>query len=253
MPRDNGGLTGAWRTSAATGSWSLEDQCTYRRAGLWELVDSYFANVSLLLHMNGSNNSTTFTDSSANTLSVTANGNAKISTTQSKFGGSSAYFDGSGDYLSVPTNAVFNFGTGDFTVEAWVNLSAITTDFFIVSSSGSGGMFFGYRPGSSPVGWGIGRTGVAWDYVTGSTSSTGAWNHVAVSRQGTTLKLFVNGTEIGSTTNSTSYNLSTTSLTVASQGAAYYLNGYIDDLRITKGVARYTGNFNPPLTQFPDQ
>lgn len=214
------------------------------------VFDRNFSSVSLLLHMDGSNNSTTFTDSSSNAFSATAYGNAKITTAQSKYGGASGLFDGSGDYLGIANNSAFNFGTGDFTIEAWIYLVANSGDFFIASSSGGGGLFFGYRNSTSPVGWGVGRTEVAWDYVSGSTSSTGSWNHIAVSRQGTTLRLFVNGTQVGSTTNSQSYNLSTTSLTIASQGANYYLNGYIDDLRITNGIARYTASFTAPTAAF---
>lgn len=214
--------------------------------------DPYWNNVALLLHMNGSNNSTAFADSSSNAFTVTANGDAKITTSASKFGGASGAFDGSGDYLSIASNSVFSFGTADFTIEAWIYLVVNSGDFFIASSSGSGGLFFGYRNSTTPFGWGVGRTGVQWDYVTGSTSSTGSWNHVAVSRQGTSLKIFVNGVQVGSATNSVSYNLSTTSLTIASQGANYYVNGYLDDVRITKGVARYTTDFSAPIAEFPD-
>lgn len=216
-------------------------------------TDPNFANVSLLLHMDGTNGSTTFTDKSNNALAVTASGNAQISTTQSKFGGASGSFDGNGDYLTVATNSVFNFGTGDFTVEGWVYLSSVTGDWFIASSSGSGGMFFGYSNTVSPYGWGVGRTAVAWDYITASTATTNTWYHVAVCRSGTSLRIFVNGTQVGTTnTNSQSYNLSTTSMTIGSQGTTYYLNGYIEELRITKGVARYTANFTAPTAAFPD-
>lgn len=216
-------------------------------------VDSYFSSVSLLLHMDGSNNSTTFTDSSSAARSVTANGDAKISTAQSKFGGASGLFDGNGDYLSIASNSAFNFGTGDFTVEAWVRLASTTGDWFIASASGSGGLFFGYTSSVGNKGWGFGRAAVAWDFTSGSTASAGTWYHVAIARSGTSMRLFVNGTQAGATaTNSTSYDISTTSLNIGSQGANYYLNGNIDDLRITKGVARYTYNFIPPLYAFPN-
>ena len=224
-----------------------------RAAGNAVAGDPYYSAVSLLLHFNGANGSTTFTDSSSNNLTVTATGNAQISTAQSKFGGAAGYFDGNGDYLTVASNPVFNFGTGDFTIEGWVYLSSVSGDWFIVSSSGSGGMFFGYSSSVSPYGWGVGRTGVAWDYITASTATTNTWYHVAVCRSGTSLRIFVNGTQVGTTnTNSQSYNLSATSLTIASQGATYYLNGYIDELRVTKGTARYTANFTVPSAAFPD-
>jgi hypothetical protein len=82
--------------------------------------DPYLSNVSLLLKMDGANNSTTFTDSSLTPKAVFANGNAKISTAQSKFGGSSALLDGTGDYLSLAHNSGFSIESSDFTLEAWV-------------------------------------------------------------------------------------------------------------------------------------
>jgi hypothetical protein len=85
------------------------------------MSDPDFANVSLLLHMDGSNGSTTFPDSSSNGLTVTRYGNAQISTAQSKFGGASAYFDGAGDYLELPNpNTAIGAVAGDFTIECWV-------------------------------------------------------------------------------------------------------------------------------------
>jgi hypothetical protein len=158
------------------------------------------------------------------------------------------YFDGTGDYLTMPSNQLMNFGTGDFTVEAWVYPNSLATDWFIISASGSGGFFFGFSS-STTIGYGWGRAGTAWDYRVASTATTGTWQHVAVTRSGTSMKLFVNGTQAGTTqTISTSYDIGTTSTTVGSQGANYYLNGYIDDLRITKGYARYTSNFTAPTS-----
>jgi hypothetical protein len=146
-----------------------------------------------------------------------------------------------------------NFGTGDFTIEAWVYPNSLSSDWFIITASGSGGFFFGYSS-TTTLGYGWGRAGTAWDYRVASTATTGAWQHVAVTRSGTSMRLFVNGTQAGTTqTISTAYDMSTTSTTVGSQGANYYLNGYIDDLRVTKGFARYTGNFTPSTTTFITQ
>ena len=87
-------------------------------------TDPNFADVSLLLHGDGANNSTTFTDSSSNNFTLSRVGDVKISTTESKFGGSSIFFDGTGDYLTLANNSDFNF-PNDFTVEAWVYPTAI--------------------------------------------------------------------------------------------------------------------------------
>ena len=199
------------------------------------------ANTSLLLNFTNAG----IIDNAMMTTMETI-GNAQISTAQSKFGSGSMYFDGTGDYLSIPSTQNLNFGTGDFTVEAWVYPNSLATDWFIISASGSGGFFFGFSK-DTVTGFGWGRTAVAWDYRVADTGTAGTWQHVAISRSGTSMRIFVNGTQIGTTqTNSTSYNLSTTSTTVGSQGSGYYLNGYIDDLRVTKGYARYTANFTPP-------
>lgn len=121
-------------------------------------------------------------------------------------------------------------------------------DYFIISASGTGGLFFGFRNNTDI---GFGRAGVAWDYNTPSGITTGSWYHVAFVRSNSTVYLFVNGTAVGSPgTHTDSYNLSTTSMTIGSQGANYYYNGYIQDLRVTKGYARYTANFTPPTAEF---
>ena len=102
----------------------------------------------------------------------------------------------------------------------------------------------------SSSGLNISVPGINTSSVASGTVNT--WQHVAVTRSGTSMRLFVNGIQQGSTqTISTSYNLSTTSTTVGSQGTSYLLNGYIDDLRVTKGYARYTGNFTPINSSHP--
>ena len=89
-------------------------------------TDPNFADVSLLLHGNGTNGSTTITDSSPSPKTVTAVGNAQISTAQSKFGGSSIAFDGTGDYLSVPNDGTLQMGSVDFTIEFWIYFNSLS-------------------------------------------------------------------------------------------------------------------------------
>ena len=158
----------------------------------------------------------------------------------------SLQFDGASMYLRTPTNAALNFGTGNFTVEAWVNTTeANGIDFFIISATGSGGFFFGYNSAAASYGWG--RTAIAWDYNIGATKNNGVWQHIAVSRSGTSMRIFVNGVQVGTTqTNSTAYDLSLTSTVVGWQASNYYFPGYISNLRIVKGVAVYTANFTVP-------
>jgi len=186
-------------------------------------------------------------------------GNAQISTTQSKFGGASMYFDGSGDYLvtNIPSNNVYTFGSGDFTIEFWlysVNFSSpvnlqIVVDFRPTSTDGlypciyfTSGQIFYY----------VSSTNV----ITGTTLSSSQWYHIALSRSGTNTKLFVNGTQVGSTyTDSNNYLCGLNRPAIGCRGfllGENSYNGYIDDLRITKGYARYTANFTAPTAALPD-
>ena len=222
------------------------------------------SNVSLLLHGDGTNGSTTFTDSSSSNHTITAYGNAQISTTQSKFGGSSMYFDGSGDYLTAPVDSSFEFGTGDFTVECWLYLTNNTgyRPIVLLGNGASGGpstILYSawYLYYFSSTGLSFYRfDGTSTSYNFSTTLSTNTWYHIAVSRSGTSLRCFVDGTQVGSTvTTSLSYNKVNNdnlhigrSRTGSNGNTINYLNGYIDDLRITKGLARYTSNFTPPTT-----
>ena len=219
-------------------------------------VDPVFNNVSLLLHGNGTNGSTTITDSSPTPKTVTAVGNAQISTAQSKFGGSSIAFDGTGDYLTIPSNSAFNFELGDFCVETWVYVTAYTpggTD--VICST--------YL--NSVIGWTLGifaGTGKFYGAAGGdgaqindpNTLITNQWVHLAFTRSGSTLRFFVNGLLSGTPRSYSTSMSSTSSLHIGTNvgGGPLSLNGYIDDLRITKGVARYTANFTPPSAPFPD-
>lgn len=215
-------------------------------------VDPYWSNVSLLMLMNGTNGSTAIGDVTGKTVTVV--GNAAISTTQSKFGGSSCYFDGTGDYLTLASSSSWNFGTGDFTVEAWVNLSSLTgtrTVFNVGNYQGSGAAFYILAAGQLAIYRGA---GVA--YTGSGVLSTGVWTHVAFSRVSGTVTGYVNGVSQGSV--SFTADISDTSLgsTVGTgRGGGGYdavgMHGYIDNLRITKGIARYTDNFTPPNREFP--
>ena len=223
-------------------------------------VDPVFNNVSLLLHGNGTNGSTTITDSSPTPKTVTAVGNAQISTAQSKpgFGGASIAFDGTGDYATVPSASDFNFGTADFTVELWVyrNNSDNVTLFSIAQAGTNNG--FGFQFVSNQLLALIG-TGSTVDAVCRTpVMGTLSWIHVALVRLNGVFTFYSNG--IGGVTSTATLLNAAQPVTI---GAGYGLsggfifspnglNGYIDDLRITKGIARYTANFTPPTAPFPD-
>lgn len=229
-------------------------------------LDQDYRNVSLLLHGDGANGSTTIVDNSPTPKTVTAVGNAQISTAQSKFSGASIAFDGSGDAATVPRTADCDFGTGDFTIEAWIRFSALNLDCSIVAGRGptNGGslMFAAITGASGNNDLRVGRNLVAWDLIANTSWSADTWYHVAVTRASGILRLFKNGVVLNTGTYAGNYTLAFPTDSTYAIGArqkdpnsstlGQFFNGYIDDLRITKGVARYTSNFTPPTAPFPD-
>ena len=212
-------------------------------------VDANFANVSLLLHGDGANGSTTIVDNSIPSKVVTAFGNAQISTAQSKFGGASAYFDGAGDYLTAPTGADFAFGTGDFTVECWIRSTTVSGLQLIYDSragsiGSASGMSLAISSGSLRCDTDVGGV------LAGGTVAANTWHHVALTRLSGVFKLWLDGIQVSSS--SAAYTLSDGVMSVGQYGGSSFFDGYIDDFRITKGVARYTTNFTPPASAFAD-
>jgi hypothetical protein len=180
---------------------------------------------------------------------------AKISTTQSKYGTSSIAFDGTGDYLSIyDPKYIASVGPGDFTFECWVYLNSlpgvVTAVYHLKNDTGLSTTVFVIeltQTGAVNV-----STGTAL-IVTGTVSkiSSGSWIHIACVRSAGIFKTYINGIlDASSGSNTTAYNG-----TYAQIGAWRYsgydssMNGYIDDLRVTKGYARYTSNFTPPTSQ----
>ena len=215
--------------------------------------DVHFPKVKLLLPFNGSNGATSTTDSSNSNNSVTFVGTAQISTAQSKFGSSSMLFDGDSDYLTVTNSSfsTFNASGATFTIEFWVYFNSISgqQDFVMNYANSSGGLVI--RKNNSGNVLGVNLSGDGAD-ITGTTAlSAGQWYHVALSGSSGSYKLFLNGTQEGSTyTGALGAGSSTYQI-----GAFYWsgnlygpLNGYLDDMRFTAGLARYTSNFTPPTT-----
>jgi hypothetical protein len=179
-------------------------------------------------------------------------GNAQISTAQSKFGGSSMYFDGTGDYLRVPYSKQWALG-GDFTIEFWINYSAKGSSYpgivccanSNIASAPTAGWAVVFFANTSNLyfetqgGFGIqSSTGI----------STNTWTHCAVVRSGSTVTMYINGTSVGSGTSSTTFDSTSDPLLVGiNRGFADTITGYIDDLRIAR-FARYTANFVPPTS-----
>lgn len=175
-------------------------------------------------------------------------GDAKISTVQKKYGSSSMYFDGTADYLIATPN--FNFGTGDVTMECWIYANSLSGSAFSICGThgavtDSKTLLYVYGTGSIAVGKiGVNEIASATGVIT-----TGTWYHVAAVRNGSTTTVYVNGTSVATNTTAV-WDTNTSPFTVAYMHPSngLYWNGYIDDLRITKGVARYTTTFTPPTT-----
>ncbi len=213
-------------------------------------TDPYFANVVLLLHCDGVNDSTTFTDSSSAARTFTTFGNAKIDTSQYKFGGVSGKFDGSGDHITAPSSTDFNFGTGDFTIETWIRFNVFPAASGTIVGNYPGTWALQYRPDQGNK---ITLYDGSANYSGALSLSTATWYHFAVTRAGTSLRFFVDGVQSGSTlTNSTNFSTANTLCVGQLNGLGQEVNGWLDDMRITKGVARYTASFTPPIAAFPN-
>ncbi len=186
-------------------------------------------------------------------------GDVQVNTTTKKYGTGSMYFDGNGDWLRVlygPNMALQN----TYTVEAWiypVNTSAgYRTMFMIEAAAGAAfGAFSLYQSGTT-LGFEVRPTsGGGVTTISGGTLTANTWQHVAISVSGTSGKLFLNGTQVGSTTTMPDYSFSVSSCSVGGHpnGTTEGFNGYIDEFRVTKGYARYTSNFTAPTGPFQDR
>jgi hypothetical protein len=193
------------------------------------------------------------TDATAKNVLETV-GNAQISTTQSKFGGSSIAFDGNGDYLILPDSTKENlrFGTGDFTIEFWAWKSANGTSGFdtpiSVGSTGNFNSGFAVELSASRGFCFLYDAAVRISFSLNPNDST--WHHYAVVRNGSTFALYRDGVQL--TTATLTPTLGITGFANIANGAngTTFFNGYIDDLRVTRGFARYTANFTPPTAAF---
>ncbi len=215
--------------------------------------------VKLLLHAEGVDGSTSFVDSSVYNRAVTVNGAATISTTQAKFGSSSASFTNvAGQRLAVDGDSDLAFGSGDFTIDFWVWVTAHFTsnvqlyDGRVSASSAFTPTIYIPNPFSHTVRY---LTNGA-DRIIGTTVlTTGQWHHIAVTRQGTSTRLFLDGTQEGSTfTDSAVYTNATARPSIGNYGGDNVtnncLNGFMDEVRVVKGTALWTADFTPPTAPY---
>lgn len=247
--------SGPYETSTASGVWTLDQVAYWRQQNLWPIAgnptpDPSFKYVTLLLPGNGTNGAqnNTFLDSSSNNFSITRNG-VTTQGTFSPYGSNwSNYFDGSGDYLSAPNNAVFNFGSGNFTIELWFNQSVAARADVVTKVASAG-----YAPFVLVLGntlypqFYMSEAGSGWQVslFSSTTFTLGTWNHLAVVRNGTTITMYLNGVSVATQTGYSGSPMVNTDPVLVG-GDTYSLNGYLSNVRIVKGTAVYTAAFTPP-------
>lgn len=170
-------------------------------------------------------------------------GDVRLSSTQAKFKSVSAYFDGVGDYLEVASSPDFAFGSGDFTIEFWLysttsgqTIMATTTNSLNITRE-TGGQIRCYT--------------ALWGVFNGPTCSGSTWTHIAVQRRGSQISIYAGGSVLSSTASGAFPNSTETLVIGANSTKAAFFAGYIQDVRITKGVARYSGTITPPTEPFP--
>jgi len=186
-------------------------------------------------------------------------GNAQVSTSVTKFGTGSMSFDGNGDYLTSSTSPQLVFGTGNFTIECWINPTGTQSQYagIYVARNGTNPVILSFAGSFSPFGatidgWLNGGNPAA---SSTATITSGAWTHLAFVRNNGVCTVYVNGVA-GSTTTTNNVNIDSSLPNIGRDSfnaASRSFNGYIDDLRVTKGIARYTANFTPPSQAFPNQ
>ena len=222
--------------------------------------ETNFNKVSLLLPFDGSDTATSTSDESDNSHTITFAGTAQLDTAQKKFGTASLLLDGDSDYIQVADHDSFDFDAGNFTVECWIRFAALGNNTIFShwanGTASSMSYYLTYFNGSGILRLGHYLSGNA-DTSYSWSPSTGTWYHIALERSGTTIKVYIDGTSVISVAASTTalrdsedpfrvgvFNDAST----GSPSLDWYFNGHIDDLRMTKGLARYGTNFTPPTS-----
>ena len=221
------------------------------------ITDPYFANVVLLCHFDSANGSTVFTDSSSVHRSVTGSTGWTATTADFKFGTASLLCPNATGSCSCSDSADWDFGSGQFTVELWARRTAAGDDALL-----------GQWSSTSNLGWGLraNATGGLLEFyysANGTTNTTkvsgsytlplNTWAHVAADRDASNvLRVYADGVVIASATVAVTFFNSTLPLAIGSDAFTRAFSGQVDEVRITKGVARYAGAFSPPTAAFPD-
>ena len=208
----------------------------------------------MLLHCDGTDGSTTFTDDTGtgrSPVGISANGNAQLDTAQSKFGGASAYVDGSGDYLQI--NDTPTFGADDFTIEFWWRPTSKVDTYpaMWVNMDGynTGAIHICDRHNAYSTKFSAFLYHSSISLVSSTTVSNNTWYHIALCRDGSTIRLFINGTAEASSSISGDIGDSARTFHWLGRNSGYYVNGHMDEVRVSD-TARYTTNFTPTASAF---
>jgi hypothetical protein len=203
------------------------------------------SNALFCAHFDEADGSTTLVDSSSSARVITCVGNAQSDTADQKFGAGSLLLDGTGDYISIPDSADWDFGTGDFTVDGWAK--ATGAGYFDLFSHGTATMGRIRCDGSADIQVQI-NGGFIIDLNNVVALSTGTWFHWAIERYSGTVNFFINGTSYGSAADTQNITGNTSAWFFG--GNVTYLNGWMDEPRISN-VGRYGGsNFTPPTAAY---
>ena len=245
--------------ASAPGIWSINEQLAYQRANVWPPARDPYYNQTVL-HLSGDVAATRETnpvtqprtflsDASTNNFLLTPNGDVSARPFSPYASSYSNYFDGTGDYLSVAANSAFDFASGNFTIEAWINkLSSTYSILFdfqywysynLRINSNNAILSASYTPAGSEN----------WNITSANNIIIpNIWNHVALVRNGSSIRIYVNGNSVASGTFAGSISNTVSSLRITHNDSGVEGTGYISNLRIVKGTAVYTTNFTPPTT-----
>ncbi len=235
------------QTSTSTPSATATASQTSAVTATPRLDDAYTVS---LLHMNGADGATAFTDEAGKTWNAV--GNTQIDTAQSKFGEASVFFDGSGDYLETSDHEDFNIGADDFTVDWWGKRNATHYGDILGQRTSTDQItpFAIYSNGSQYLLY-MSSNGTSWDIYGGVIATVdNAWHHYAIVRSGGTIYKFVDGVLVGTHTITTGTFYDSASPFRIGGGGGWFYNGWIDEFRFSKGIARWTTHFIPPSSEY---
>ena len=215
-----------------------------------KLADQYASHCTLALPLVGANSDVSASIACTMTnKAVTSDGNVAASSVLSNFYSGSFYFEGTDNILTIPDNSDFSFGSGDYTIEMWVyptRISGTQENLITRGTSGFSGFIM------SVTNFLDSTSGSAWDanITYDNPLVANKWQHIAVCRYGDTWTVYINGVANGSDTASGSVSASGT-LTIGGRTGQTDFQGYMNDVRLYKGVAKYTSDFVVPSTS-PD-